>query len=340
MRQLFGWVMLGLTVCAQLSGGSSVLAQAQVKGQEPVKVQFQVRLPGGPAQPAAVAGTAPAQAVVDAELKQLVDRYSEAFNKADIPGLLALFTPDARLYDTEGTVLEGTKAIGQRFEELFASEPGLTLKAGIDELRLISPEVAVETGIATATTKAGVGTSTRYHALHVKRNQHWQTAEIREFSAPELVANANHRLSELAWLLGDWQDESPAGVVRYKGAWENLDTRRFLVRPFTVTVKGKPVVTGSHRLGFDPTLGQIRGWMFDSDGGFSEEFWYPTGANQWVIKSSGVDAQGERVTATHLLTYHKNHTARLSVLDHSVAGQALPAGEQHHIARPPAEPAK
>jgi len=276
----------------------------------------------------------------DAELKQLIARYDQAFNAGDAAAVAALFTADARVYDPDGVLLEGADAIRRRFAQVFENEPGLQVKSTVDELRLITPDVAVETGQTIITTKQGVSRTNRYHALHAKRNQHWQTVEAREFSAPDLPANADQRLAGLEWLLGDWLDEGPNGVARYSGAWDNAQRKRFLVRPFTVQVQGKPTLTGNHRIGFDPTLGQIRGWVFDSQGGFAEEFWYPAGTDQWVIKSTGVSAHGERVSATHLLTHTSNHNARLLVLDHAIDGEAQLTGEQHQITRPPAEPAK
>ena len=332
-----GWLVILPMLVPAAESRLMAQTQVQIQGQGQVRVQA-LSQPSARQVPAQA--TAAGAAQPDAELKQLIGQYDLAFNAADAAAVTALFTPDARVYDPEGVLLEGADAIRQRFSQVFSAEPGLKVKSTVDELRLITPDVAVETGTTTITTKEGASRTNRYHALHVKRNQHWQTAEAREFSAPELPANADNRLAELEWLLGDWIDEGPAGVVRYKGAWDDANRRRFLVRPFTVTVQGKPVLTGTHRIGFDPTLGQIRGWVFDSNGGFSEEFWFPTGPDQWVIKSSGVDAQGERVTATHVLTHASSHNARLAVLNHSVADQALPAGEQHQITRPPVEPAK
>jgi uncharacterized protein (TIGR02246 family) len=270
----------------------------------------------------------------------LTDRYVHAFNTADARALADVHSSDARYYDNQGELLEGRDAIRERFAQIFAAYPGITLKTTIDELRLLTPDVAVETGTAITTTKDNISKVTRYHAIHLKRDGQWQTTEVREFSAPDLPGNASNRLDSLSWLLGDWLDEGPEGAVRYQGVWDDPDRRRFLIRTFSITVQGHPAMTGTHRLGFDATLDQIRGWVFDSHGGFAEEFWFPSGPEEWFVKSSGVDAQGRRVTATHLVSHQSNQTVRILVLDHTVASEALPPGDTHWMARPPREPGK
>ena len=60
-------------------------------------------------------------------------------------------------------------------------------------------------------------------------------------------------------------------------------------------------MTVNQRIGWDPLTKQIKSWVFDSEGGYGDEFWTRKG-NQWVIKSTGVLPDGRTASATHVLT--------------------------------------
>ena len=51
------------------------------------------------------------------------------------------------------------------------------------------------------------------------------------------------------------------------------DNHRFILGQFTVQIGGKPAMTGSQRIGWDPLKKTIRSWVFDSEGGFAEGLW-------------------------------------------------------------------
>ena len=48
------------------------------------------------------------------------------------------------------------------------------------------------------------------------------------------------------------------------------DSKNYLVRTFEVEIGGEKGSSGTQFIGFDPRSGQVRSWVFDSEGGFSE----------------------------------------------------------------------
>ena len=66
-------------------------------------------------------------------------------------------------------------------------------------------------------------------------------------------------------------------------------------------MQGKPVMSGSQRIGWDPVKRQFKSWVFDSEGGFVEAYWTRDG-NQWLVKAEGVGQDGEPASATNIIT--------------------------------------
>ena len=121
----------------------------------------------------------------------------------------------------------------------------------------------------------------------MKEEGRWLYATVREEHAAGL---AHHeRLKELEWLLGEWLDESSESIIHTTCRWS--DDRNFLLRDFVIHVQGKPVLSVTRRIGWDPLSKQIKSWVFDSDGGYGQAIWTRNG-NQWTIKSTGVLPDG------------------------------------------------
>ena len=105
-----------------------------------------------------------------------------------------------------------------------------------------------------------------YTVLFVKRDGRWLISSVRE--EPDPLVSPHDRLKDLEWMVGDWVDEGPDSEVRLNCRWS--EDGNFLIRSFTVKQQGKPVMTVSQRIGWDPLARQIRSWEFDSEGGFGE----------------------------------------------------------------------
>jgi uncharacterized protein (TIGR02246 family) len=75
--------------------------------------------------------------------------YEAAYNRADANAVAAFYTNDAEYVDEEGTAVSGRDAIEKLLVEEFNTNPGAKLKIDVESVRVLSPDVLVEKGIAT-----------------------------------------------------------------------------------------------------------------------------------------------------------------------------------------------
>ena len=98
------------------------------------------------------------------------------------------------------------------------------------------------------------------------------------------------QLKQLQWMIGDWVDESPEALVVTSYRW--TDNQCYILSEFKVQSAGRPEMTGTQRIGWDPLAKTIRSWVFDSEGGFGEGTWTRDG-DHWIVKRTGVTARRE-----------------------------------------------
>ena len=91
----------------------------------------------------------------EAAIRAVVDRFTKAFNAGDARAIARLHTPDARVIDLAGEVVEGREAIEREYAGLFHDNPGATIEIKVDELRLVGPDAAVEEGTTRVIPKDG-----------------------------------------------------------------------------------------------------------------------------------------------------------------------------------------
>ena len=106
-------------------------------------------------------------------------------------------------------------------------------------------------------------------------------------------------LAKLDWMVGNWSAQHGENTMRVSAHWNANHT--FLDREFQIVKEGKTVFNGSQRIGFDPTIGRIRSWLFDADGGFGDGLWTPSGEG-WIVTGTGVLPDGSRVSSTSVFT--------------------------------------
>ena len=229
----------------------------------------------------------------------LVEAFTRAFNAGDAAAIAATFTQGALVVDENGERTIGRAAIRDQFAASFKENPGSTIALEVSSLRFLGQETALEEGRATITPAKGAGAPevSGFIAIYVKEDGHWLQAAVRDEPASNLTPH--DRLKELEWLVGEWVNESQDAVVFTTCKW--ADNGNFLVREFTVQMQGKPVMSGSQRIGWDPVKRQFKSWVFDSQGGFVEAYWTRDG-NQWLVKAEGVGQDGEPATATNIIT--------------------------------------
>jgi len=258
-------------------------------------------------------GKSAAPSAEEQAIRGVVDAFAKAFDKHDAEAIAKLFIPDGKLVTEDGSVIEGRKDIAATFAEMFSANPEAKIEVHVDAIRLLGSELAVEVG-QTKMTPASNETPIvdRYTVIHVKRDGKWWMALARDSEGE--APTPHQRLQPLAWLVGEWIDESPEAVVSTSCKWSA--DKNFLMQDIQVKSAGKTAMTIQQRIGWDPVHNCVRSWVFDSEGGFGESLWTDAG-DHWVIKATGVQPGGATGSATNIITrtgpdsYHWQSTHRV-----------------------------
>ena len=229
--------------------------------------------------------------------------------------------------DEDGERTFGRAAIRDQFAASFQDHPGSTIAIQTTSLRFLGTETALEEGRATITPAKGAGRPeiSGFIAIYVKEDGHWLQAAVRDEPAANI--KPHDRLKELEWLIGEWVNESQDAVVFTTCKW--ADSGNFLVREFTIKTQGKPVMSGSQTIGWDPVKRQFKSWVFDSEGGFVEAYWTRNG-NQWVAKAEGVGQDGQPASATNIITRLGKDRVSWQSVDRTLGGTGGPRHRRVH----------
>ncbi len=286
---------------------------------------------------AAVTETAPPSPYVkeEAAIRETGVTFAKAYNAGDAAAVAAHFTPDAEYVDEEGNLFQGRKEIEEALADYFEENPDSQLEVTVDSIRFVSAGVAIEDGSTTVVhSEGGLSDESFYTAIHVLVDGEWLTASSREH-APKNERQHSTQLEQLDWLLGDWVDEDDDAVVEF--SCQLVDNGNFLLRHFVVKIAGEEAQSGTQRIGWDPVTGKLRTWIFDSDGGYGEGTWRRDGEN-WVLKTTGVTADGQSVSGTSIYTLVNDHLMTWQGVDHEIAGESCEDSEVITIVRKPPTP--
>ena len=267
---------------------------------------------------AAVRQPLTAQQLADEQAIRLTaETFAKAYGEGDSRLTAAHFTADAEYVDETGTVFQGREAIEKSMTEFFAEHSNCRLEMNIETIRFIGPGVAVEDGSTAMTCPERPATvESRYTTVHVKTDGKWLAASVRDH-APRDRREHREQLRQLDWLVGDWVDEGHDSIVNF--SCQPVDNGNFLLRTFTILIAGQEAMSGTQRIGWDPLTGKLRAWIFDSEGAYGEGLWHHDGEN-WVLKTTGVMADGQTASNTSIYTFVNDHTMTWQSVDHEIAG--------------------
>jgi uncharacterized protein (TIGR02246 family) len=220
--------------------------------------------------------------------------YEAAFAKADAKALADFYAEDAEYTTEEGKTLNGRAAIEESIRAGFRTNKGASLAIYANSVKVLAPEVVVEKGSTAVTAKGGEIDESLYTAIHVKKDGKWRISQLVESPLPEV--SPHDRLSELGWLVGEWEEADKAGDVSVRSQYVWARGGNFLTRNVTVKRGGTITLEGWQIIGWDPVEEAIRSWMFDGEGGFSEGRWTRDG-DRWLMREIGVAPDGSRTAA-------------------------------------------
>jgi uncharacterized protein (TIGR02246 family) len=233
-----------------------------------------------------------------------IDRaFEAAYAKADAKSVADFFTEDAHYTSDDGRTFDGRTAIEDNIRAAFAKNNGAKLAIVLDSVLILAPDVLLERGSTTVTAKDGETNGALYTAVYVKKDGKWKISQLVETPQPSLTAH--DQLSELGWLVGDWEDADKGDNLTVRSQYSWARGGNFLTRNVTVKRGAETTLEGWQIIGWDPIEGCIRSWTFDDEGGFSEGRWTREG-NRWLQRETGVTADGSHTAADNTFSKLSN----------------------------------
>lgn len=268
------------------------------------------------------------------QLEASAKQFEAAFNQGDAVAIAAQLTENAEVIDDDGTIISGRETIQARFAELFKTYPKAKTVVEVTELRQLGTDVAVEDGMSVTTLDPDQPSSkSPYTLIQVRKDGKWLIARIRDF--PEETDDTPHEhLQPLAWLVGNWVDQSGDTKVETNCRWD--DGGNFLIQNYVVKTREGHSLKGTQWVGWDAQRKTVRSWAFDQAGGFVESIWTAID-DGWIITAEGCTPDGRRASATRTVTilgpdlYQIDSTQRL-------VGDELLENTTARVARQPPPP--
>lgn len=275
--------------------------------------------------PSTTTTTRPSAGPDVAGINRVMRSYLEAFNRHDPAALAAHWTAAGENVSLDsGETTAGREAVRDVFAALFEQDAGARIDIDVASIRCLRDDVAIVDGVSRISFTDAPPSSSRFSAVLVREHGNWVLDTVRESTAPLQHADAESArreparpLDELAWLVGCWEDVSEGLTASTHCFWST--NRAFLIRTHVVSadavLERRPLpgdsripgllpagATGSREIteiiGWDQDRGQIRSWLFTSDGRFAEGAWSRDG-DAWTLRLE--DASGDcRCTLTRV----------------------------------------
>ncbi|MBK9144933.1 MAG: SgcJ/EcaC family oxidoreductase [Candidatus Melainabacteria bacterium] len=254
-------------------------------------------------------------------VEKLADRYEAAFKKADAAAIASLWSEDGTFVRTDGREVSGRKDIQRMYSEFFKEFGAVDIDVVVESAKSLGEGAILEKGSVEASDDSGERIrSTEYSVIHVKEADGWKIASAIERS----VTAKPLTLESIAWLAGNWRANGARGELTLKNNWHG---KNFLVGTFTLRGKDGLDRTDTQVIGVDPYSGNLRSWIFDSDGGTGTGEWCRDGKG-FVIDVKRVTAEGLRTTCRDYLRRQDDGSFTWRSTEIDVDGELLPDSEE------------
>jgi len=266
----------------------------------------------------------------EAAIRASIAAYVVAFNQGDAKAIASKWSPDA-VYTNPmtGDEVTGRKAIEEQLVDIFTDAKGTKIAVDVNSIRFVSPSVAVEEGTARVLRPGAEPDVTVYTCVYVKADGNWLVDRMTEQPEPVFRSNYQH-LKDLQWMIGTWVDQDGSATIETTAQWAK--NQNYITRRFSISVDGKPDLSGVQMIGWDPVAQNIRSWVFDSDGGFGNSTWKKKD-NKWVVNSSAVLSDGRKASAVKVLTIVDDKTITMQATGRTLDGNILPNLEPIKLTR-------
>jgi len=274
------------------------------------------------------------QAEDEAAIRKSDEAYVQAYNKQDAKALAALWSPEAVYIDPDtGDQAIGREEIEKEFADTFANLKDAKLEVKADAINFLSPNVAIENGTARIIQPQEEPDESKYSALFVKRDGKWLIDRVSEEEtpvAPPKPPSNYENLKDLEWMIGSWIDQDEDATIQTDCMWTK--NQAFINRSFAVLIGGEVDMAGMQIIGWDPVAKQIRSWIFDSDGGYSQGKWTHKG-DLWLIEQTGYAPDGRKTSAVNIMKRVDDNSFTWRSTQRAVGGDILPDVDEVLIVR-------
>ena len=258
------------------------------------------------------------------------EAYVQAYNRHDAKALANAWSPEAvYLNRSTGEEVVGRPAIADQFTAHFKGEPDTKLAIKVESIQFVSPNVAVEHGVATTQSSKSGKEDDGYSAVFVRRDGQWLLDRVTEKVTEEAPSHAE-QLKPLEWMIGRWVDKDDKVDITTDCQWAK--NRNFITRSFTVVADGKINLSGMQIVGWDPAAKTIRSWTFDSDGGFTEGVW-TLKKDRWFVRNTGVLADGRKASMVNVIRQVDQNSFTWRTIERTAGGELLPNIDEVLIVR-------
>jgi uncharacterized protein (TIGR02246 family) len=271
----------------------------------------------------------PASSADENAIRAAVESYVDAYNRGDAKAVAAQWSETGEWISPSGQRFQGRRAIEKELKNLFAENKGVRIEVSNVTIRILSADAATEEGTVRVIRPGEPPSESTYLAVDTKKNGQWKLDSVHETNVPDLPA-ASPALQDLAWLVGQWTDQSPDAEIDTSVSWTK--NKAFLNYSFKASVPGMDDLEGTQVIGWDPAAGKIRSWMFDSDGGFGEGTWSKKG-DSWIVKFHQVLPDGRKASAENIYTLVDDDTFLWKSIARKVDGEYLPNVEDVKMVR-------
>jgi uncharacterized protein (TIGR02246 family) len=264
------------------------------------------------------------------------EKFVTVYNAHDAKAVSELFALRAEFADEDGNLIQGREAIEQDFAQMFEEHPQCAIDIEVNSIRMLTPNIAVEEGLVHGLPEPDREPNTSsYVAVHIKVEGKWLIGSVSDYQEDTVVLTAHDHLQELAWMVGDWQEENPEAILHSSCRWD--DSGNFLLLEFVVQIAGRASASGSMRIGWDPLARQFKTWTFNADGSHAEGLWNRVG-DEWQVKMNGVDTKGEVTSSVSVFRYIDDETMSWRAYDRVIGGEPTADIPENVIKRSPPHP--
>ena len=253
----------------------------------------------------------PDRAADQAAVRARTQEFLKALAKGDPRQVAGFWTATGEYARGGDLTIRGRANIEKAYaEHLKKKQPGTVTVEG-ESIRFLSDDTAVQEGVfVVKRPNPAETTRSQFSALFVRSGGKWYFGLLRE--SPEATS-----LQELAWLVGSWSYSSDRAETRMAVEW--TEGKKYLLCR-TTRKQDDQTTTATQVLAVHPATGAIRSWTFESDGSLGEAVWSRKDKG-WTARVTSFDADGDKVTATTILTPIDENTFTFQSTERTVDGE-------------------